>query len=281
MVNDIKVPHIILALLVALQVLFWYQTVDIKPKLDIVPPLPSEKEVAALSFGDSQFYFRALAFNLQMAGDTFGRSTPLKDYNYPKLLEWFRLLDRLDENCLPPENPNNCRASTSNYVPSLAAYYFSKSQNNKDVKYVLDYLEEHSMRNPEANWWWLSQSIYLANSVLRDKPRAIRIATELHKIKADMPLWARQMVVFLREDIGEKSQAEEIMCETLLDYSTMLNNAPKRERDFMLYYFQTRMHEAIDYKPGMSDEQEEKKMSQLVAFCKQKYFNKQQNPPSN
>ncbi len=134
------VAKIILALFLVLQAMFWVKTYEIKPKLDIVPPLPSQQEMAALSFGDTQFYFRGLALNLQMAGDTFGRSTPLKDYNYPKLLEWFRLLDRLDEDCIPPKKLEECRASTSNYIPSVAAYYFSKSQHPKDAKYVLDYL---------------------------------------------------------------------------------------------------------------------------------------------
>ncbi len=262
MTAQFKSAKIILALFLILQVMFWFKTYEIKPKLNVVPPLPSNQEIAAISFGDPQLYFRAMALNLQMAGDTFGRSTPLKDYNYPNLLKWFRLLDRLDEDCLPQKDQTTCRASTSNYVPSMAAYYFSKSQRSKDVAYVLDYLEEHSMRNPEANWWWLSQSIYLANSVLRDKPRAIRIASELHKVKAEIPLWASQMEVFLREDMGEKEKAEEIMCETF-QQAGHLKDAPKREQDFMIYFFQTRMNEALHGKS----------LEQVAKLCVRKYPN--------
>lgn len=239
---------IILLLFVVLQLMFWQHTYEIKPKLDIVPHLPSKYETAALSFGDNQLYFRSLALNLQMSGDTFGRSTPLKDYDYPKLLEWFRLLDTLDYK--------------SNFVPSIAAYYFSRSQNSSDVKYVLDYLEEHSYRDPEANWWWLSQSIYLANSVLKDKPRAIRIAAELRKVKAEMPLWARQMEAFLREDMGDKAQAERIMCETFRD-AGHLKDAPKREQDFMIHFFEERMKEAL----------KDKSLEDVAALCARKYFN--------
>ena len=214
-----------------------------------------------MSFGDTQIYFRAMALNLQMAGDTFGRSTPLKDYNYPRLLEWFRLLDRLDVNCLPPQDLDTCRASTSNYVPGQAAYYFSRSQHPQDVKYVLDYLEEHSMRDPEANWWWLSQSIYLANSVLRDKQRAIRIASELHKVKADIPLWARQMEAFLHEDLGDKDKAEQVMCETF-QQAGHLKDASKREQDFMIHFFEDRMKEAL----------KDRTLEQVAELCARKYF---------
>lgn len=241
------VVKIILTLFLILQVMFWYKTYEIKPKLDIVPPIPSKQEMSALSFGDKQFYFRGLALNLQMAGDTFGRSTPLKDYNYPKLLEWFRLLDTLD--------------SKSNYIPSVAAYYFSRSQHPKDVKYIIDYLEEHSMRDPEANWWWLSQSIYLANSVLGDKQRAIKIADELHKVKTQIPLWARQMEAFLREDMGEKDKAEQIMCDTF-SQAGHLKDAPKREQDFMIYFFETRMKEALKHKT----------LEQVAELCARKYL---------
>lgn len=268
MFGQIKPIQIVLALFLILQVMFWFKTYEIKPKLNIVPPLPSEKEVAAMSFGDPQLYFRAMALNIQMAGDTFGRSTPLKDYNYPKLLEWFRLLDRLDVGCLPPQDLSECRASTSNYVPSLAAYYFSKSQNREDVKYVLDYLEEHSMRDPESNWWWLSQSIYLANSVLNDKERAIRIANELRKVKSEIPLWARQMEVFLREDMGQKDKAEEIMCETF-SQAKHLADAPKREQEFMIHFFETRMKEALNGRT----------MDDVAALCARKYYKKQASQP--
>ena len=223
-----------LIIFLCLQIGYWFRTYEIKPELEIVPPLPSKQEIAALSFGDSQLYFRGLSLDLQMAGDTFGRSTPLKDYNYPKLLQWFRTLDSLDDK--------------SNYIPSVAAYYFSKSQHPQDVKYIVTYLEEHSMRDPEANWWWLSQSIYLANSVLKDHAWAIRIANELRMVKTKIPLWARQMEAFLREDAGDKNAAKDIMCDIVKNPDN-LKDIPKREMDFMIYFFQQRLKVMTDH-PG-------------------------------
>lgn len=231
-----------------LQVLFCQHAMKTLPQLGIVPPLPSEKEIAALSFGDRQLYFRGLVLNLQMSGDTFGRSTPLKDYDYPLLLEWFRMLDRLD--------------AKSNSIPSIAAYYFSRSQDVSDVNYVLDYLEEHSLKDPEHNWWWMSQAIYLSNHVLGDKQRAIRIAHELGRVKEDIPAWARQMEAFLHEDLGDKRQATRIMCES---FETMrkAKDIPEKELDFMLYFFKQRM--------GISDtddsEDVEKKLQKIVDIC--------------
>ena len=121
----------LLIICLGLQIFFWSFAQDEKPNLGVMPIMPSEAEIEALSFGDKQLYFRSMAMNLQMAGDTFGRTTPLKDYNYPELLEWFRMMDTLDQR--------------SNFIPSIAAYYFSRSQNTPDVKYMVEYLLEHGM----------------------------------------------------------------------------------------------------------------------------------------
>jgi hypothetical protein len=233
---------------VFLQIAFWSHGRDLLPKLGIVPNLPSEKEAAALSFGDTQLYFRQLGLNLQMSGDTFGRSTPLKNYNYKKVREWFEFLDTLDDQ--------------SNFMPSAAAYYFSRSQNHKDVTYILDYLEEHSFKDPEHNWWWLSQSIYLANDILGDKQRAIKIAHVLREVKADIPIWARQMEAFLREDLGDKKAAKAIMCET---FKTLSNgkDVSDRELDFMLYFFKDR----LNIKPNDSDKDISDKIGKIAKTC--------------
>jgi len=215
--------YIVLFVALSLQLLYWHDTHNIKPNLAIMPVLPTKKEMAAMAFGDNQLYYRTLGLKLQMAGDTWGRSTPLKDYDYPQLYKWFTLLDSLDER--------------AHYIPSLAAYYFSRSQHIPDVKYVLDYLEERSFKDPERNWWWLSQSIYLANSVLGDKERAIKIAHKLREVHTEIPMWARQMEAFLREDLGQKDQAKEIICDVAKNFKDI----PEKEVDFMIYFLEQRL----------------------------------------
>ncbi|PIR33134.1 MAG: hypothetical protein COV36_03260 [Alphaproteobacteria bacterium CG11_big_fil_rev_8_21_14_0_20_44_7] len=221
-------PKILLVIFLVLQFMFWSSTNQIKPNLSIMPPFPSKEEVAALSFGDDQMYFRILALQLQMMGDTFGRTTPLKDYDYPLLNKWFLLLDTLDWE--------------SNFVPSIAAYYFSRTQHPPDVVYVVDYLEKHSMVNPEKKWWWLSQAIYLTNSVLGDKERALKYGRVLRKVKTTIPMWARQMEVFLREDLGENEEAETVMCEIFENAADI----PEFEMNFMLYFFEERLKTVND-----------------------------------
>lgn len=216
--------RIVLILALAAQIFFWDSMKDIKPNLEITPEIPTANQTAAFSLGDEQTYFRLKTLELQMAGDTFGRTTALKDYDFPLLKKWFFFLDTLD--------------SKSNFTPSIAAYYFARTQNPPDVIYPLDYLEAHADKDPGEKWWWYSQAIYLANSVLGDKQRSLQIAKKLRAAEGDLPMWARQMEVFMHEDLGDKDTAEAIMCEVFENF----NDIPELERNFMMHFFEERLN---------------------------------------
>lgn len=210
-------------LLLGAQCFVWFTLKPHRPNMAIVPPLPTKNAVKALSLGDSQLYFRILAFRLQNAGDTFGRNTPLKDYDYALLERWFLLLDGLD--------------AKSNFVPALAGYYFAQSQNVEDVRYVVRYLEQHYDRDPQTKWWWLSQAMYLANHRLKDKPLALRLATKLSQTPAEVPIWARQMPAFIYEQMGEREAAYRFIRQ-ILDHADDLS---PHDIQFMEYFIRDRL----------------------------------------
>jgi hypothetical protein len=178
-----------------LQLGFWSQTKDIKPDLGVVPDVPGRAAVQALAFGDNQFYFRVLAFMLQNAGDTYGRFTALRYYDFNKLYHWFSLLDELD--------------SRSNMIPSIASYYFAQTQNTADVRYIVDYLYAHSIRDIERKWWWLLQSIYLASHKLNDMDLALKVAKPM--VNPKVPLFAQEMAAVVHEKRGEMEDALAVM----------------------------------------------------------------------
>lgn len=212
----------IAVLLAAMQAAFWFRTHTIVPDMGIVPDVPGKETVKALSLGDEEFFFRLLSLRLQSAGDTFGRFTALYKYDFNKLYHWFRLLDSLND--------------TSNYVPSMATYYFSQTQNKPDVKYIVDYLIEHSAHRPEQKWWWLVQAIYLANHKLEDPDLALRVANYLNG-DYDIPLWARQMPAFVHEQRGEMDDALAII-ENLLQDDEHLT---QKEFNFMRVFVEERL----------------------------------------
>ena len=213
--------HIALLLIVCLQIGYWKKTKDIEPDFSIVPDVPGREALHALSFGDDEFSFRVLAFNLQNAGDTFGRFSPLRYYDFNKLYLWFNLLDELD--------------AKSNMVPAMADYYFSQTQNAADVRYIVDYLYAHSVRDVPHNWWWLLQSIYLCMHKLNDMDYALKVAKPLQNDK--VPVWARQMTAVVYEKRGEMDDALRIM-ETI---KANVHDIPEADLKYMTYFVKERL----------------------------------------
>lgn len=224
-----------LLLFAALQCGFWSSTRDKLPELGIVPDVPGETAVKALSFGDEEFYFRMLALDLQNAGDTFGRFTELYKYDMKKLYAWFTLLDTLDRE--------------SSYLPFLASYYFAQTQHVEDARYMVNYLYEHSRDRPEKKYWWLAQAAYIAEHKLKDKDLALKVAKPLEQAQ-NAPFWARQLPAFVHERRGEMDDAYAIM-EHIKNNS---KDIPPGELNFMNYFVKERLHKL----EKMQDEQKKK-----------------------
>jgi hypothetical protein len=229
-VANVKLYGLFGCLLLA-QLFFWNVSRHILPDMEIVPDIPAREAVKALSLGDEQFYFRVLALQIQNAGDTYGRFTPLKNYDYDKLSQWFYLLDTLDRR--------------SDYIPSLASYYYSQTQNIPDVRYIVDYLYDHSAKDPAHKWWWLLQAMYLANHKLEDKDLALKVGEPLIDAQG-IPLWARQFPAFIHEQKGEPEQALYVMQHVL--ESAGKNTLTREEVNFMKYFIEERLEKEA---PGL------------------------------
>lgn len=227
-----RVLTLLFAGLLGLQMAFWSQVRDLRPEMEIVPPLPGLAAVRALSLGDEQFYFRWLGMGIQNAGDTFGRFTALKNYDYAKLKQWFFLLDTLD--------------ARSHYIPAMASYYYSQTQYSPDVRYVVDYLVAHAARDPARKWWWLVQAVYLAKHRLMDTDLALEVAQKLAAAEGEgIPIWARQMPAFIYEARGEFDAAYKIIEGITENFEEI----PDSEKRFMEYFVRERLHKLEEEAP--------------------------------
>lgn len=228
-----------LAVLFGAQVAFWSHTRNIMPEMGIVPDVPGERTVRALSFGDEEAFFRLLALNIQSSGDTFGRFTALYKYDFNKLYHWFRLLDGLN--------------NQSNYLPAMATYYFSQTQNPNDVRYLVDYLDEYTDGRAKQKWWWVVQGVYLAMHKLQDNNRAYELSERLRGVRG-IPIWAQQMPAFVAENKGEFGDALSIIQDILKhpeDYS-------QGELNFMKYFIDERLGKLDEVKKELDAIQAQK-----------------------
>ena len=234
-----SIALLVLLFFMGLQGVFWYHTREIQPEIGIVPDVPGERTVRALSFGDEEVFFRLYALGIQNSGDTFGRFTALYKYDFKKLYQWFTLLDKLNDQ--------------SNYLPAMATYYFSQTQNPADVKYIVDYLDHYTLGRVKEKWWWVVQGVYLAQHKLADTDRAQQLAERLRGVHG-IPIWAQQTPAFIHEQRGEFDDALSIMQEIMKhpeEYS-------QGELNFMKYFVDERLGRLDAVQKELSEMQKEK-----------------------
>lgn len=194
-----------LILAFALNIGFWAGSSDIFAQWDGVPPVPSKAGAVMMGLGDRQFSYRLGAITLQNLGDSGGRVTPMKDYDYKKLGEWFWLLHSLDP--------------ASDHVPMLAAYYFGGTRIPSDVAVVVDYLARIGSNPAGQKWRWLVQAVFLARHRLNDPNLALDLAYGLSRMRLVddvLPGWALQMPAFVLSEKGDRESAQKILKDLLV-----------------------------------------------------------------
>ncbi len=210
------------------QIFFWKNTENIKPNFEIIPSPPNKYLVSALSLGDKEFLFRALATRLQNSGDVFAGFVALKKYDYNHVYQWMKMLDELN--------------SKSNLVPSLASYYYAQTQKNEDTIYIVNYLDEHSSQDIDANWWWLFQATYIAKMNLGDMNRALDLAYKLSQNNAkNAPFWTKEMPAFIHEKMGDGCMAFQVISKLIQESESGIHQISPQEMNFMRHFINERL----------------------------------------
>lgn len=204
----------------SLQIIFWYNCQHIRPKLDILPKLQSEKAIEALSFGDKEFYFRNLSIRLQNSGDRFGHFTSFKKYDYEILYKWLTILSNLNYN--------------SKFTPAIATYYYSAVPDSNRVRWIVKFLEEYAEKDINENWWWMFQAITLSNRIIKDNDLALKIAYKLSKANdPNIPYFTKQMPAIIHAKMGHNCQSYLIMSQLKDQYHKKIADNMIDEVQFM------------------------------------------------
>jgi len=74
---------------------------------------------------------------------------------------------------------------------------------------ALDFVYRQFLRDPARRWPWLAHAALIAKHRLKDLPlaRMYARALEQHTARVPLPLWARQMEIFILEDMNELEAA--------------------------------------------------------------------------
>jgi hypothetical protein len=162
---------------------------------EALPPAPGVAALELAAFGE-----RPLAARLAMV---YVQSFDLRGLDYRRLVGWLEAALALDPR--------------SEYPLFAAARVYAEVPDQARARPVLEFVYQRFFDDPDRRWPWLAHAALLAKHRLGDLPLARRYAQAIdrHTRSPDVPLWARQMEIFILEDMNEL-EAAKIMLGGLL-----------------------------------------------------------------
>ena len=182
---------------------------------------PSIPLVNLASLRERQASYGLLALRLQSFDNQAGTSLPFAKLDYPRLVDWLSLLLELH----PP----------GTYPLLLASQVYSQSPDHGQQRLMLDFVYAHFLEEPDLRWPWLAHAAVMAKHHLHDLPLALKYARAVSELARAAPGWARQMPVFILEDMGEAESAR-VLLGALLAEKTAVD---PHERHFLIERLQS------------------------------------------
>jgi hypothetical protein len=194
----------VLLVMLAAQVLLHLLQDPVTARARPLPEPPRAELVAALGFGDRIAIAKLTMLWLQSFDNQPGVSIPFAALDYSRLTGWLDVILKVD--------------GLAQYPLLAASRIYAEVPDRARASAMLDFVERAFLADPNRRWPWLAHAVYVAKHRLHDPERALRYATVLatHATGPDVPGWARQMRIFVLEDMGE-IEAAKVLLGGLLD----------------------------------------------------------------
>ncbi len=206
-----------LVLLAALCVQIAWHSVQPRPvanaaALGAPPPIPL---LRVASLGEPVVFAQLMTLYLQAFDNQPGISIPFRDLDYRRVTEWLETILTLDPH--------------GQYPLLMAAQVYSQVPDEARERLMLEFVHAQFLRDPNRRWRWLAHATVMAKHRLHDDALALRFARDIAQHAPLAPNWARQMQIFILEDIGEFETAR-ILLGGLLESGEIKD---KRELEFL------------------------------------------------
>jgi len=161
--------------------------------------LPQAPPIAVLrlaSLGEPIAAANLLSLYLQAFDTQPGVSIPFKDLDYDRVEHWLIRILELDP--------------AGQYPLLMASQIYSQVPDEKKQRQMLDLTHRQFLLDPNQRWRWLAHAAIMAKHRLHDLGLALRYARAInqHATSAEVPNWAKQMHIFVLEDMGEYETAK-------------------------------------------------------------------------
>src|SRR5256712_8712885 len=197
-----RVPRLVLALLalgLAAQIALKASSPQPRAKAQDLAPAPSIAALRLASFGDPVALAKALMLYLQAFDYQSGSKVPYHDLDYGRLEAWLARILELDPR--------------GQYPLLAASRLYAEVPVEEKQRRMLDFVYRRFLLDPDRRWPWLAHATAIAKHRLHDLPLALRYAQAIQRyaVADNVPLWAKQMEVFILEDMNELETARLII----------------------------------------------------------------------
>ncbi|MGQ0657839.1 MAG: hypothetical protein ACT4NU_07060 [Chromatiales bacterium] len=182
---------------------------------EALPAPPALPVLQVLAAGDRIVLAQALMLWLQAFDNPPGLSIPFRDLDYGRVVAWLERVGSLDER--------------TEYPLLAAARLYGEVPVPTKQRQMLDFVYREFLKNPNGRWQWLAHAVYVARHRIGDLALALKYADALatHARGPQVPKWARQMNIFVLEDMGE-IEAAKILIGGLLEDGKVTDPAEQR-----------------------------------------------------
>ncbi|MBI4291495.1 MAG: hypothetical protein HY661_08460 [Betaproteobacteria bacterium] len=225
------VPRVVLAALVvglALQIGLRNSLPPPRAAAADLAPAPSLASARLAALGDPIALAKLLMLRLQAFDYQAGSQTPYQALDYDRLTQWLQLILWLDPN--------------GQYPLLAASRVYADVPNEAKQRQMLDFVHRQFLADPDRRWPWLAHAAAIAKHRLKDLPLARRYAAAIQQYARgpNVPLWAKQMEIFILEDMDELETAR-IMIGGFLASGTIVDPAEIRFLDQRLREIEARL----------------------------------------
>lgn len=190
------VPRWVLALLVvAISLQVTWQALQPKPsaRAEALGAPASPAVLRALAFGEPIALAQLLTLYLQAFDNQPGVSIPFAELDYERVVSWLAAILALDP--------------VGQYPLLMASQIYSQVLDEARQRRMCEFVREQFDRDPNRRWRWLAHCAIMAKHRLHDGRLALFYAEAISRDARRASNWARQMRIFILEDLGELEAA--------------------------------------------------------------------------
>lgn len=158
---------------------------------------PPAAAMRAASFGEPITAAQFTLLHLQAYDNQPGISIPFGSLDYGRVQAWLDSALALDP--------------ASGYALMMASHLYGQVPDPARQRTMCEFVHTRFLEAPDRRWRWLAHCAIMAKHRLGDLPLALRYATDITRHAGSASGWARQMRIFILEDMGEVGSARVLL----------------------------------------------------------------------